>query len=703
MSFHWLVGEIIKEDAALATAPSQDLPRTPVVEPELDELLAEHRKWLESKGACGKRLELARANFEGVDLTGANLQDAILNKANFHGAELLLADLRGASLVQANLQETNLLGADFQGANLEGASLEGAAGLHTKQLAGASLLWTILPAQISEFEGQQIAEFRARKCYRLLIITLAASALSWMRLVTTHDAQLLRDAPLLPISRLGGALPISGFYTVMPLALFGLFLYFHVSLHRLWERLVELPAVFPDGRTLDCTGPWLLMTLFRSRFRDWNVNRISPSFLETMIPALLAYWVVPATLLLFWGRYLVMQDLRAAMLQIFLLMCAIGVATAFPHGAGNETRNSSKAASPAPDPKPAPDPNPAADVMAIPVPDSPERPKASAQYIAALRRAGIAIAAGAILLLLTLGIVYGVPHDASVMPDYSQASVRRWSAAAFSIVGYRPYPELTESSISTAPANWSGRNEDLGSVKGAQLNDRRLRYAEGYRTFWANAHLWKADLQGAYFSESDFRGANLREANLRSTSFDRTQFFRANLQGASLQKANLIRADLREADLSYAVLSDAVLVDAHLEGANLFSADLHSAQLAHASFERADLRDSNLINANLTLSDLQEAYLWSAKLSGAQLRDARLGHAILIEADLRGSDLRGASLQGAVLRGTDFTGADIAGADFRGASGLTAWQVCSAKNHQTAVIDDTLTASIQAQCGTSAN
>ena len=141
-----------------------------------------HREWVESRGIFGKRLELARANFEGMDLTGANLQGAILNKANFQRAELLLADLRGASLVQADLRESNLLGADFKGANLEGASIDGAAGLHTKQLAGASLLWAVLPSSISEFEGQNVAEQRARQCYRLFIVTLVACALSFCAL-----------------------------------------------------------------------------------------------------------------------------------------------------------------------------------------------------------------------------------------------------------------------------------------------------------------------------------------------------------------------------------------------------------------------------------------------------------------------------------------------------------------------------------------
>jgi len=732
MSFHWLVGDIIKEDAALATVPSQERTRMRISDDELDELLELHQEWVDSKGSSGSRLELTHADFEAADLTGANLQGAILNGANFHGAELLLADLRGASLVQANLQETNLLGTDLRGANLEGASLVGAAGLHTNQLAGASLLWTILPAAISEFEGQQVAEHRARVCYRLMIVILAACSLSWIRILTTRDVQFLNDAPLLRMLPSSGVLPISSFYVLMPIALFGLFVYLQISLQRLWERLGELPAVFPDGRPIERTGPYLLMTLFRSRFREWRANWIAPSTLQTIVPSALAYWIVPATLLLFWSRYLVMQDLRGSTLQILLLVLSAGIAAQLPRVKNGEVR-APEAAPARENVAQAPGENPAdvekgddeqdesapdEDSETITETDSEsdaEEPAVAAIEASTLGtvprqaeppphrrripRLGLTAAFGAILFILTLGVVYGVPHDTSVMPDFGQFSIKRLSADIFWTLGYRPYADLTESSISAAPKNWSWRDDDLAVVKGAQLNNLRLRYAQAYRTFWTNAHLWKADLQGAYFSESDFRGANLREANLRSTFFDRVRLFRANLQGANLEKANLTRADLRETDLSYARMYGATLVDSQLGGANLFGTDLQSSGLAHANIEKADLRDANLTNADLKLADLQDAYLWSAQLPAAILHDAELSRAILIEANFRNADLRGANLRNAVLRGTEFTGADISGADLRGASGITPAQICSTRNHQGALLDEALTPLVDAQCG----
>ncbi len=752
MSFHWLVGDIIKEDAAFATVPSRERPRRSVADTELEAMLDLHRTWVESHGKSGMRLELAHADFEGMDLTGANLQGAVLNGANLQGSELLLADLRGASLVQANLQEANLLGADLRGANLEGATLVGSAGLHTTQLAGASLLWSMLPSSIAEFEGQNLAQARARHCYHVLLATLAICALCCLRIFTARDVQFLNDAPLLRVLPSSGVIPIATFFVVMPIVLFGLFVYLHIALQRLWEQLGELPSIFPDGHSLDRTGPWILMTLFQARFRGWRANWVAPSALQMIAPFALAYWAIPATLFLFWARYLVMQDIRGALLQILLLMLSVGIAMQLPRvrdegvpeatparsvetieepirkseetggvraedqSAGDSSREHSSLRDSSLDDSSLDDSESEPDFVALAEPienhefrgEAPPAPvivpeiKKPRRAQAAMERLVFAAALGVFLVILTLGVDYGVPHDSSVMPDVSQASLLRWSADAFWTLGYRPYANLTEASISTVPKDWSWRDDDLSVVKGAQLNDLRLRYAEAYRTIWINAHLWKADLRGAYFSESDFRGANLREANLHATFFDRVRFFRANLHGADLEMANLTRADMRETDLSYAKLGNAILVDAHLGNANLFGADLHSAQLAHASIESADLRDANLANADLKLASLQDAYLWSAKLPGADLKDAELKGAILIEASLRNSNLEGADLQGAVLRGTDFSGANIAGADLRGATGLTAAQICSAKNRAGAQYDDSLAPLVEAQCGATA-
>lgn len=721
-SSDWIVSDLIKESAAEATVPPQELPYTHLSPSELKNLLEQHREWLESRGARGARFDFPRADLQALDFTGVNLQGANLNKANFRGAELLLADLRGASLVQADLREANVLGTDFRGANLEGACLEGAAGLSTLRMARAELFSAVLPASISIFEGESTACIRMHKCYRFLITMLAVTGLCLVRIVTTRDIQFLRDAPTVPIPRLGNLLPLSVFYLIVPVILFGMFLYFHLSLANLQESLLGLPAVFPDGHVAERRGPWLLTELVRIRANDnvwsWKALRI-----QSIIASLLAYWAVPAVLLVFWARYLVMQDLHASMMHILLVSLSLGVATVLPELMKNPQESpiarapsvsfeeeeiakepvavtSVAVASEAVEGNAGSSMEASASPVEATGPLAIERRKKVRQGSALPRTIAIGTLA-VFLAVLTFGIVYGAPSDTGTV-DFGRTNMRRWSSGIFWALGYGPYARLNESSVSELPKNWSWRDEDLAEVKGPQLNKLRLRYVQGYQTVWVNAHLWKADLRGSYLSDCDFRGANLREANLRSSEFDHSRLYRANLQSADLESANFTRADLRETDLSYAQLGNAVLVDAKLSHSNLFRADLHSARLEHSNLETADLRDANLDNANLRLANFQNAYLWSAKLMSADLSDAQGARAILIEADLRGANLKQANLRGAILRGVNLTGADISGADVREVSGLSADQVCSTKAHRNLIMDESLSSEVESQCGASA-
>jgi len=65
---------------------------------DLEEILREHRQWIDSEKKAGTRANLDHANLSGANLTGANLTDANLTNANLFGA-----DLTGAYLYAANL------------------------------------------------------------------------------------------------------------------------------------------------------------------------------------------------------------------------------------------------------------------------------------------------------------------------------------------------------------------------------------------------------------------------------------------------------------------------------------------------------------------------------------------------------------------------------------------------------------------------
>jgi uncharacterized protein YjbI with pentapeptide repeats len=405
----------------------------------------------------------------------------------------------------------------------------------------------------------------------------------------------------------------------------------------------------------------------------WLSKTRSPlAFLEAAIAMLLLYWVTPVTTLLFWSRYLTLQDLRGTTLHVSLIVAAVAAAMNFPRMVGKAFGADSPSAANS---------------------EKPTRQKA------ALLRNVPPLGTGLILFLLSIGIILGAPHSYGRTGESGNSGIATWAADALWTVGYNPYAQLTETDVSTKPSAWSGRDEDIAAVKGANLNGIRLRYVQAYDAFLVKSRLWQADLRNANLSEADLREANLRQADLRFAILDRAKLTRASLQEVNLRNANLNRADLGEANLSFAVLSGATLLDATLDGASFYQTDFRGASLQRASLKHADLREANLENANLTMANLQETYLTSTRLGNAQLRQADFSLAFLTDADLRNSDLSGSDLRGAILRGADLSGANLHEANLRGAVGLTAKQICSTMNRTDAQLDENLQREVDSLCG----
>ncbi|ACL05226.1 Ion transport 2 domain protein [Desulfatibacillum aliphaticivorans] len=105
---------------------------------ELQQVLAEHKKWLDSEGTDGKQADLRKTDLEGRDLSEATLVQAHLQKAYLWGAHLQKADLRGAHLQKADLRGAHLQKADLRGAHLQKADLR-LAHLQKAYLRGAHL------------------------------------------------------------------------------------------------------------------------------------------------------------------------------------------------------------------------------------------------------------------------------------------------------------------------------------------------------------------------------------------------------------------------------------------------------------------------------------------------------------------------------------------------------------------------------------
>jgi len=637
---------------------------------ELAQILDEHKIWVESGGEAGVKADLTGANLAGADLTGVNLQDAILTKTNLAGADLSMANLRGANLVHADLRETILLGTELRGASLMGATLYGAEGLWVGRLGGTNLFDALLPESVAEFSSTNpIAE--ASKTARVFYFTmLAVSVICCLMIVFTTDVRLLLNGSALPLLPVGNALPMTGFYLGAPLVLFALYLRFHFLLLRLWGSIAALPAVFPDGQTPERDGPWFLMGLIRKHFR-WPRDGRSPlAVLETGISMMLGYWVVPGTLLLFWVRYLVRQDFRGTLLQVLLITVSVATATGLPDIVSRVLRSGEIRIA-----------------------------KSKTFFRLALLTMRAALITGAVLLMMSLGVIRGLPADRDIASDHSSASIRRWASELFQSVGYRPYADLTDAVMSTPPAAGNWTEAGMADAPGAKLNQMNLRFARAYRSFLMNAKLWRADLEGAYLSEADLRGANMREAMMRSANFSRAQANRAVLVSANAVGAQFVSTDLRGADLSYGNFDNADLSNAKLSGSTMYGITLRNARLLRTDLSRTDLRDTKMDTAMLSFANLQDADMSSAKLGGGNLAGAQMKGTVLLDADLRNADLRGAFLSGALMRGAQIDGANLAGAEMHGASGLSVGQLCSAR-WQDALLDLELLNQVQARCGT---
>ena len=662
--------------AAIAATPEdRELPPPKQISTrELPQILELHREWLVTDQTSGKQADLSGAQLQAADLTGADLRRAILHKTNLAGAELFMVDFQNASLSQANLANANLLGAQFRRADLQGTIFDGAIGLQLSQMAGADLRGAVLPAELSESAAIAGVRQSSGSAATMLAATLSLCVLACARVLTATDAQLIKDSSVLPLLRLGNAFPIMAFFLVTPVLLLGICIALQLLLFRLWEAVEESPEAFPSGKRLADCSPWIVMALGFRQFEWLRSHRAALSWMEAAIASFVAYWIPPCVLIVFWARYLTFQELHGAILDVLLVVFAIGLATILPVlNARKLFRQAMLSES-------------AKSFLA----DSALRP-----------RAALALAVGLILSLLSVGVIYGAPHARK-----GSAGMATWAADVLWLVHFDPYPNLAEQDISTraphpplaAPSNTSDQDEALAQTQGVRLRGRNLRHAQAYRAFLAKADLWDANLESADLSESDLRLADLHKSSLRSALLNRAQLSRANLEGSDLRGASLFRANLGEANLSSASLSDSNLNEANLAMANLYGADLHGSQFSNANLEGADLRGAILEHAMLADAKLQSSYLSSAKLLQADLRRAHLDHAFLTQADLRQADLRGALLHEAIVTDADLRGANLEGADLRGASGLTVSQICSAHINSETQLDDSLALQVAETC-----
>ena len=165
------------------------------------------------------------------------------------------------------------------------------------------------PEDVARFDQLKHVEETSRNASTVFFGLLAASLYSWLTIATTTDVALITGTASSPLPIINTNIALSGFYLAAPLILIAVYFYFHLYLQRLWRGLASLPAVFPDGEALDDKAyPWLLNGLVRAHFKKLELAQRPLTRVENFVSILLAWWVVPFTLLAFWLRFLPRHD-----------------------------------------------------------------------------------------------------------------------------------------------------------------------------------------------------------------------------------------------------------------------------------------------------------------------------------------------------------------------------------------------------------
>lgn len=653
---------------------------------ESADLQGAHLAWADLE-----RAHLKLADLQEADLRQARLRDAELEGAKLHGAKLQGADLQGANLKSVGFELENLTkarklkrelapaaldGADLRNTDLSDAKLSDVSGLIPEKLGGANLANSKIPADIAKFEGLKHVEETSRNARTTFLAMLLGCVYSWLTIATTTDVRLLTNSASSPLPIIQTEIPIAWFYWAAPLLILSVYLYLHLYLHRLWHGLAALPAVFPDGKELhDKAYPWLLNGLVRAHFPILIERRDQFSRVQNAASIVLAWWVVPATLLLFWVRYLPRQDWIGTSLQFVCIVVAVGFGTMSYNFAHRTLRF-------------------------IPT---------EFRWKTSLRdeRTYSAGFVGAFLLVLIVtswGSINGVRSS-----ELELDQPRSWAPYIAARLGYDVFANFVEGSVSSRPVNyWEiAESERTASVTGASLRGASIRHLDAQDAFLVKVDFRFADLEAANLKGANLEQAILQEANLEDADLEAARLVAANLERANLRSANAEDANFTDAMLMLVDLEGASLVLADLVGADLLEArlvraNLEGAQLRDATIDRANLRDANLRRAHLEgasmrFSHLEGADLLGAKLQGADLRGAYLegarlgwrnpGRPVVLDgANLEGANLdiaklpgvslglvnlQGASLRWADLTDVSFQGADLAGADLRGARGVS--------------------------------
>ena len=661
---------------------------------------------------------------------GKDLSDTDLTDANLTRAELAGANLTGANLTRVKFGEADLKDTILRHANLTDADLSSVKNLLPEQLAGTNLTRAKLPEHIKNFDGIKQVDDRIKDTGKFFLAMLAADAYSLLALWSTKnlDFKLITDSSDATLPIFNTPLSIVKFCLVAPLVLLGTYVYFQLEMQRLWEELVNLPTIFPDGKRLDQrVYPWFV-TSFVQRYspRSKDKDEAQPNaVLSWVLQVLIVFFVwlaTPLVIMSFWLAYIKKREwtgtgwLEALMAISFVWGWVTWQRASVLAGVNKNSFLSRRV-----------------DMVSATLVFSsvliayqlilPSLLPLVYYYRYHHNKFQLVLVVGGLCVFfvvanlqvrlyiinhirkkvypklrmwcgivvltvfvdtlfhgLSFGLIYSVPlypknrlkHYRYLSWDDRRIWVNQLTKPLKIVTGYRPIPLMNEVEVSTKPVKWSSLEVAfLQKVQGHQYEVVKLRESLTKSNSATNKLTFNAIYKRLreIFDEEQraflMLSADVKGANLRGARLQYMEASRAFFVNAELQGANLSKAQLSEADLR----------GAHFERldswkpANLSEANLSFARLEYATFTHANLTHARLFYANLNATDL----------SYANLKDVDFTHANLTESNFRGADLTDAHFKDAQIIGAHLRDANLTQTDLNGVKSLTQEQLDKAK------------------------
>ena len=250
------------------------------------------------------------------------------------------------------------------------------------------------------------------------------------------------------------SVPLVIFFQCAPLLLLFFYLYFHLYLQHLWRELAQLPAVFPNGKTIiQKAYPWLLNGWVRSHIKVLASSQsLSDRFLA-LVSRILGWCLGPFVLTVIWVIYLVCHQSGVTAYHITLLAITILIGDFFYRDARRTLRNGYK-------------------------------PKAGW-----IKKAAVFLIEP-LLILFIVGI------------SFFSYQVMHGSRVTVPAIAKHIYPNISHEEFTAKPKAWAANesNIDLAdSVRKKQFKGINLNHADAREAF-----LVQADLSGAWLKGVDF-------------------------------------------------------------------------------------------------------------------------------------------------------------------------------------------------------